>query len=175
MNKEKIIKIIRDVKDFPKPGIIFKDITPICQDPEAWNYILDQFYNRYKDAGITKIVGIEARGFLLGPALALKLNAGFIPVRKPGKLPWDTYSESYALEYGEDTIEMHKDALSENDVVLIHDDLLATGGTVGAVINLVNRCNAKIHEVSFIIELSFLQGKLKLAEKNVSSYSFISY
>lgn len=175
MDKQKIMDVIRDVEDFPKPGIIFKDITPICQDPKAWNYVLDQFYERYKNAGITKIVGIEARGFLLGPALALKLNAGFIPVRKPGKLPWETYSESYALEYGEDTIEMHKDALQKDDVVLIHDDLLATGGTVGAVINLVNRFEAKIHEVSFIIELSFLSGKKKLAEKNVSSYSFISY
>lgn len=175
MDKEKIKRTIRDVKDFPKPGIVFKDITPVFQDPLAWNFVLNQFYERYKDAGITKIVGVEARGFLLGPALASKLNVGFVPVRKPGKLPYQTYSETYALEYGEDTIEMHTDALDAHDVVLIHDDLLATGGTVGAVVNLVNRFQAKIHEVSFIIELSFLQGKQKLAEKNVSSFSFISY
>lgn len=175
MVKQDVIDIIRDVKDFPKPGIIFKDITPIFQSPEAWNFVLNQFYERYKNAGITKIIGVEARGFLLGPALASKLNAGFVPVRKPGKLPWNTYSESYELEYGSDTIEMHKDALAPDDVVLIHDDLLATGGTIGAVVNLVNKFNVSIHEISFIIELSFLNGKQKIADKGIKSYSFISY
>lgn len=175
MIKQDIIDIIRDVQDFPKPGIVFKDITPIFQNAEAWNFILDQFYKRYKNAGITKIVGVEARGFLLGPALASKLNAGFVPVRKPGKLPWDTYSETYDLEYGTDTIEIHKDALVPGDVVLIHDDLLATGGTIGAVIDLVNRFDIQIHETSFIIELSFLNGKQKITNKGVEAYSFITY
>lgn len=175
MVKQDIIDIVRDVKDFPKPGIVFKDITPIFQNPEAWNFVLDQFYEKYKDAGITKIVGVEARGFLLGPALASKLNAGFVPVRKQGKLPWDTYSETYDLEYGSDTIEIHKDALLPGDVVLIHDDLLATGGTIGAVINLVKKFDVQIHETSFIIELAFLNGNKKLTDKGVSSYSYITY
>lgn len=175
MVKQDIINLVRDVKDFPKQGIIFKDITPIFQNHEAWNFVLEQFYERYKNAGITKIVGVEARGFLLGPALASKLNAGFVPVRKPGKLPWHTYSETYDLEYGSDTIEMHKDALVPGDVVLIHDDLLATGGTIGAVIKLVNKFDIRIHEVSFIIELSFLKGNEKITNSGIESYSFISY
>ncbi len=175
MDKEVVKSIIRDIPDFPKPGILFKDVTPLFQDAEAWSHVVDFFYEKFKDKGITKIVGVESRGFLLGPALALRLGVGFVPIRKPGKLPWKTYSESYDLEYGSETIEIHQDALSKDDVVIIHDDLLATGGTMGAAINLVNNFGATIEEVSFIVELNFLEGRKKLEEKSVDVYSYIQY
>ncbi len=175
MDKEGVKGIIRDVPDFPKKGILFKDVTPLFQDAEAWAHVVEVFYERFKGKGITKIVGVESRGFLLGPALALKLGVGFIPIRKPGKLPWKKYTESYDLEYGSETVEIHQDALDENDLVVIHDDLLATGGTMGAAINLVRKCNAKVFETSFIVELDFLKGREKLEQKDVDVYSYIHY
>lgn len=130
MNKETIIKSIREIPDFPIPGILFYDVTTMFKDSEALKSILDILYETYKDKGITKVVGLESRGFIMAPALAIRLGAGFVPIRKPGKLPAETIELSYDKEYGKDTIQIHKDAISEDDVVLIHDDLLATGGTM---------------------------------------------
>ena len=154
---------IRDVIDFPKEGILFKDITTMLKDEKHLATLVDSLYEQYKGKGITKVVGLESRGFILGTVLAYKLGAGFVPVRKPGKLPAATYSEKYSLEYGEDEIFIHQDALDNNDVVLLHDDLLATGGTAKATINLLNKFNLKNVYVNFILELDFLNGRKKLA------------
>ena len=154
-------KAIRNVPDFPKKGIQFKDITTALKNPEIFRFMADHLYDQYKDKGITKVVGIESRGFILGSILAYRLNAGFVLIRKPGKLPADTYTKSYSLEYGEDRLEIHKDALTENDVVLLHDDLLATGGSAGAAMDLINIFGVKKLMISFIIELNFLEGKKK--------------
>ena len=129
MSKETLAKSIREIPDFPIPGILFYDVTTLFKDPARLQELSDTLYEMYKDKGITKVVGIESRGFIMGPILATRLGAGFIPIRKPGKLPAETIEESYDKEYGKDTIQIHKDALNENDVVLLHDDLLATGGT----------------------------------------------
>ncbi len=154
---------IRDVIDFPKEGIVFKDITTMLMSDKHLNTLVETLYEQYKDRGITKIVGLESRGFILGTVLAYKLGAGFVPVRKPGKLPAPTYSEKYALEYGEDEIFIHQDALNSEDVVLLHDDLLATGGTAAASIKLLNRFNLKNVYLNFLVELDFLNGREKLA------------
>jgi len=167
-------KSIRTVPDFPKPGIQFKDITTALKSPEIFNFMVEELYSYYKDAGITKVVGVEARGFILGSALAYKLNAGFVPIRKPGKLPAETYSKSYSLEYGEDTLEIHKDALSENDVVLLHDDLLATGGTAAATIDLIQYFNVKNIRINFICELAFLNGREKFS-KEIDIFSLLKF
>lgn len=168
MTTEDVKKAIRDVPDFPKPGILFKDITTALNKPEIFQFLVDHMYEKYKNEGITKVVGIESRGFILGSVLAYKLNAGFVPVRKPGKLPSETYSVSYELEYGTDTLEIHNDALNANDVVLLHDDLLATGGTALASIELIQKFDVKNIHVSFICELLFLDGGKKL--KNSADY-----
>lgn len=160
---------IRNVKDFPKPGIMFRDITTLLKNPEAFNYTLEQLLTFVKDKKINKVVGIESRGFIFGAVLANKLNCGFIPVRKPGKLPAEKVSISYSLEYGEDKLEMHKDAIQPGDKVLIHDDLLATGGTMNAVCQLIEQLGGEIVQVSFIIELSFLNGRNKLSKYDVRS------
>lgn len=165
---------IRDVPDFPKKGIIFKDLTTAFKKSEVFSYIVDSIYEKYKNSGITKVVSIESRGFIVGSVLAYKLNAGFIPVRKPGKLPADTYSQSYQLEYGTDTLEIHKDALTKDDVVLIHDDLLATGGTAMATIELIKKFHVKSFSASFICELEFLKGAEKLI-KSTCVYSLIKF
>lgn len=153
---------IRDVMDFPKEGILFKDITTMLKDDKHLATLVDALYEQYKDKGITKVVGLESRGFILGTVLAYKLGAGFVPVRKPGKLPAPTFSEKYALEYGEDEIHIHQDALVEEDVVLVHDDLLATGGTAKATINLLDRFNLRNVYINFLVELDFLNGREKL-------------
>lgn len=160
---------IRNVKDFPKPGIMFRDITTLLKNPEAFNYTLEQLLTFVEDKKINKVVGIESRGFIFGAVLANKLNCGFIPVRKPGKLPAEKVSISYSLEYGEDKLEMHKDAIQPGDKVLIHDDLLATGGTMNAVCQLIEQLGGEIVQVSFIIELSFLNGRNKLNKYDVRS------
>ena len=160
---------IRNVKDFPKQGIIFRDITTLLKNPEAFNYTFEQLFNFTKDLEITKVVGIESRGFIFGALLASKLNCGFIPVRKPGKLPAEKESISYSLEYGEDELEIHKDAIEPGDKVLIHDDLLATGGTMNAVCKLIERLGGEVVQVSFIIELTFLNGRDKLKSYDVRS------
>ncbi|NQT06761.1 MAG: adenine phosphoribosyltransferase [Candidatus Omnitrophica bacterium] len=159
---ENLKKLIRDIPDFPKKGIIFKDITPILKDKVAFKEAVDLLFERYKDKNIDFIISIEARGFILGSALAYKLGCGMIPVRKKGKLPYKTRSVTYDLEYGTDTLEMHEDAVSKGDRVLILDDLLATGGTAKAVCDLVKDSGVVIVEIAFMIELEFLKGRAKL-------------
>ena len=159
MSKETLIKSIREIPDFPIPGILFYDVTTLFKDPWCLQELSNIMFEMYKDKGITKVVGIESRGFIMGPILATRLNAGFIPIRKPGKLPAEVIEESYDKEYGTDTVQIHKDALDENDVVLLHDDLLATGGTMKAAYELVKKLKPKKVYVNFIIELKDLNGK----------------
>jgi adenine phosphoribosyltransferase len=176
MDLEQVRKSIRDVPDYPKPGIIFKDVSTAYRDGEVFNFIANSIYEKYQAAGITKVVGIEARGFILGAVIASKLKVGFVPVRKPGKLPAPSFSQSYELEYGLDTLEIHQDALNKNDVVLIHDDLLATGGTVMAAIDLVSRFNVSEIHVNFFIELDFLKGRDKILQtSSLPIWSLIHY
>ena len=158
MNKELLISSIRSIPDFPKEGILFRDVTTLFKSPEAFREAVDATYELYKDKGITKVAGLESRGFVLGAALAYKLGAGFVTIRKPVKLPCDTYSEEYLKEYGTDTLEIHTDALTSDDVVLLHDDLLATGGTAVAALNLIRRFSPKAIYANFIIELSECDG-----------------
>ena len=162
MSIQKIKSSLRTVPDFPKEGILFWDVTTLFKDAECLRELEDILYNIYKDKGITKVVGLESRGFVMGPALAIRLGAGFVMARKPGKLPAEVYSESYEKEYGRDTIEIHKDAISEDDVVLIHDDLLATGGTVAAAARLVSQFHPKAVCINFIIEIEDLKGRALL-------------
>ena len=166
-------ELIRTVPNFPKEGIMFRDITTLLKSPEGYKQTLDELVNLSKNKGITKVIGIESRGFIFGGSLAEKLGAGFIPVRKPGKLPAPTVSESYILEYGTDSIEIHKDAIVPADKVLLHDDLLATGGTMEAACKLVKKLGAEIVQISFLIELSFLNGRDKLKEYEI--HSLIDY
>lgn len=153
---------IRDVPDFPKPGIVFKDITPLLLDPQALQSAIDQMAAPLKDRGVTAIVGIESRGFLFAPGIALQLGCKLVPARKPGKLPWKLRSVTYDLEYGSDTVEMHEDALSSDDTVVVIDDVLATGGTARAVCDLVEGFGARVLETGFVIDLSFLGGSARL-------------
>lgn len=153
MNKELLLKNLRNVPDFPIPGIQFKDVSTLFKDAECLKELTDSLYEMYKDKGITKVVGIESRGFVIGATLALRLGAGFVMCRKPGKLPAETLKESYAKEYGIDTIEIHTDAISKDDVVLLHDDILATGGSMRAAYNLVQKFEPKNVLVNFLIEL----------------------
>jgi len=169
-NLEQVIASIRNIPDFPKIGIQFKDITTAMKDAEVLHYIVDTLYDYYKDKGITKVVGVESRGFVLGSILAYKLNAGFVLLRKPGKLPAETYSIDYALEYGTDVLEIHKDAIEPDDVVLLHDDLLATGGSASAALQLLRKFGNNPIYVSFMIELDELNGISRLGEaKDVHS------
>lgn len=173
MSKDTLIKSIRQVPDFPLPGILFYDVTTLFKDPWCLQELSDILYEQYKDLGITKVVGIESRGFIMGPILATRLNAGFVPVRKPGKLPAETIEASYEKEYGRDTVQMHKDALDENDVVLLHDDLLATGGTMKATCELVKQLKPKKVYINFIVELKELDGR-KMFDKDVEIGSVLS-
>ena len=159
MNTELLLKNLRSIPDFPIPGILFRDVTSLFKSAECMKELDDTLYEMYKECGITKVVGIESRGFVMGATLAVRLGAGFVPVRKPGKLPAETISESYSKEYGTDTIVIHKDAIDDNDVVLLHDDLLATGGTMLAAYNLVKKMNPKRVMINFIIELDDLKGR----------------
>lgn len=165
---------VRDILDFPKKGIVFKDLTTVFKDPRSLHLISWDLAKLYKDKGITKVVGIESRGFIAGSILAFKLDAGFVPVRKPGKLPADTISASYEKEYGIDTIEVHSDAITEDDIVVIHDDVLATGGTMAAAIELIRSMHPKKIYVNFIIEISALNGRASLPQ-DVEVTSLISY
>jgi len=158
---------IRDIPDFPKKGILFKDITTLLDKGELFHQVIDQFAEHYQAKGIQKVVAIESRGFIFGATLAYKLKAGFVPVRKKGKLPYKTISETYQLEYGTDTLEMHEDAIAPNDKVLIIDDLLATGGTINATIELVKKLKGKIMGLAFLIELTFLKGRDRLKDYDV--------
>ena len=166
MNTEILIKNLREIPDFPKPGILFYDVTTLFKKPQWLQGMLDELYEMYKDRGITKVVGIESRGFILGAALAARLGAGFVMARKPGKLPAEVLEETYEKEYGTDTIQIHKDAIEEGDVVLLHDDLLATGGTMAATYRLVMQCQPKEAFVNFVIELKDLNGR-KAFDENV--------
>lgn len=172
-NIEKIKNSIRDVKDFPKPGILFKDITTALKNPETLKLMVDELYEIYKDKKIDYIAGLESRGFIFGMPLAYKLNCGFIPIRKPKKLPAQVISQEYELEYGTDKIEMHKDALKAGDRVLIVDDLLATGGTAQAASKLVSQV-AEIVGLAFVIELEDLKGRDKLP-KDIEVVSLVKY
>ncbi len=164
---------IRDIPDFPKKGIIFKDITTLLQDKDAFAQAIDQLAEKFRDKKIDVVVAVDARGFIFGGAVAHKLGAGFVPVRKKGKLPYKTNSATYELEYGTDTLEMHNDAIKAGQKVLIIDDLLATGGTVRAVTDLIKRLNGEIAGIGFLIELTFLKGIEKL--KGYPVYSLIKY
>ena len=165
---------VRDIIDFPQKGIVFKDLTTVFKDPRALHLIGWDLSKLYKEKGITKVVGIESRGFIAGSILAYKLDAGFVPVRKPGKLPADTIYASYQKEYGVDTIEIHRDAINEDDIVVIHDDVLATGGTMKAAIDLIRSMNPKKIYVNFIVEISALNGRAVLPE-DVEVTSLITY
>ena len=153
MNNKTLVENLRCIPDFPQKGINFRDVTTLFKNPECMQIMLNELYELYKDKGITKIVGIESRGFVMASALAIKLGAGVVLCRKPGKLPAETIQESYSKEYGTDTIEIHKDAINAEDVVLLHDDLLATGGTMKAAYNLVQKFNPKKTFINFIIEI----------------------
>ena len=164
---------IRDIEDFPTPGILFKDITPLLMDPKAFKYVVDCFAERYSNSPIDSIVGIEARGFIFGAPLAQRLEKPLVLARKPGKLPAETVKEEYELEYGTDGLEIHTDAVSQGEKVLIVDDLLATGGTAAATVCLVEKLGGQIEGIAFLIELTFLRGREKLG--NYEVVSFICY
>ncbi|HAB51717.1 MAG: adenine phosphoribosyltransferase [Ignavibacteria bacterium RIFOXYB2_FULL_35_12] len=167
--KSDLKEYIRSVQDFPKQGIVFRDLTTLLKNSVALKEAINQLYDSTEGLKIDKVVGIESRGFIFGAILAERLNVGFIPVRKPGKLPAETEKEFYDLEYGKDSIEIHKDAISPGDKVLIHDDLLATGGTAKAAINLVEKLGGEVVQILFLIELSFLNGREKLKGYNVKA------
>ncbi|KAA6344088.1 Adenine phosphoribosyltransferase [termite gut metagenome] len=172
MNKEKLIKNVRNIPDFPIPGIQFKDATTLFKDTECLQTLSDILYDTYKNKGITKVAAIESRGFIMAPILATRLNAGFIPIRKPGKLPAETIEITYSKEYGTDTIQIHKDAINNNDIILLHDDLLATGGTMKAAYELVKILNPKSIYINFIIELEELKGRT-IFDKNIQIESIL--
>ena len=163
---------IRDIPDYPKEGIVFFDITPMLSDPVAFRYTVDQLAERFSDTGATKIVAAEARGFIFGAPLAYKMGIGFVPVRKPGKLPYKTRQVTYDLEYGTDTLCMHEDALAQDEKVLVIDDLLATGGTMGGVFELVKNAGGDIVGVGFVIQLGFLNGS-KLVEHHGHRHQYL--
>jgi len=170
---EHLKQLIREVPDFPKPGINFYDITTLLQDPDGLRQSIDGMIDKFSDQNIDTVIGIESRGFIFAVPLAYRLGAGFVPVRKPNKLPHHKVSESYDLEYGQDTLEMHRDAVGEGHRVLIVDDLLATGGTAGAVTKLVSQVGGNILGLAFLVELTFLNGRSKLDGYNV--HSFLKY
>ena len=163
---------LRDVPDFPKPGIVFKNLTPLLVDVEAFRFAVDALAERVQqvpDRSIEKVVGVEARGFIFASAVAYRLGSGLVPVRKPGKLPWRTATETYELEYGTDSLEIHEDAISAGDDVYVIDDVLATGGTAAATCRLVERLGGRVAGVGFVVELGFLSGRAKLPDYDVVS------
>ena len=164
---------IKSIQDYPKPGILFRDVTSLLEDPKAYALSIDLLVERYKNAGITKVVGTEARGFLFGAPVALGLGVGFVPVRKPGKLPRETISETYDLEYGTDQLEIHVDAIKPGDKVLVVDDLLATGGTVDATVKLIRRAGGEVADAAFIISLPSLGGDARLTAAGVKVVSLV--
>jgi adenine phosphoribosyltransferase len=170
---EEIKKYIRDVPDFPKPGILFKDITPLLQHQETFRRVIDLFSKRYEGKGIDRVAGIESRGFVFASVLAYVLKKSLVLVRKTGKLPWKKVSETYDLEYGTDTIQMHEDAVSKGDRVLLVDDLLATGGTSKAACQLIEKMGGKVLECAFVVELEFLKGREKL--RGVEAFSLVKF
>ncbi|NVO60434.1 adenine phosphoribosyltransferase [Photobacterium damselae] len=178
MTQEKIELIqssIKSIQDYPKPGILFRDVTSLMENPAAYRATMEVLTERYKDKGITKIIGTEARGFLFGAPLALALGVGFVPVRKPGKLPREVIAESYELEYGKDTLEIHLDAIAEGDKVLLVDDLLATGGTIEATTNLVRRLGGVVEDAAFVINLPDIGGEERLKGLGLNVYSICDF
>ena len=171
--QEEIKNIIRDIPDFPKKGIVFKDITPVLSHPQAFRASVDAIAEELSKKKIDCIVGIESRGFIFSPTLAYKLGVGFVPVRKKGKLPWKTHSVAYELEYGQATLEIHSDAIPKGARVAIVDDLLATGGTAKAAASLVEKLGGQVEKIAFLIELSFLNGRQKLSPYDI--YSIVQY
>jgi len=170
---ERLKQKIRDVPDFPKPGIVFKDITPLLGDVRSFQTVIDAFARRYADKAVDVIAAVESRGFIFGSALAYRIDAGFVPVRKKGKLPYKTESVEYALEYGTDRIEMHQDALHKGSRVLVVDDVLATGGTAKATCDLVEKMGGQVIECAFVVELGFLNGREKLKGREI--FSLLQY
>jgi len=170
---DEVKNAIRTVPDHPKPGILFYDITTILQDPKHLRTVVDALVERYAPMDVSKILAMESRGFIYGAPLALEIGAGFVPLRKPGKLPYKTVSESFQLEYGTDSLEMHEDAVTKGERVLVLDDLLATGGTAAASVSLARKCGAHVVEAGFVIELTFLNGRAKLGD--VPIYSLIQF
>ena len=168
-----LITYIRDIPDFPKKGILYKDISPLIQNKKAFSYSTEQLYTRHKKSKIDLVIGIEARGFIFGSSLANKLGCGFVPIRKPNKLPYKTYKQSYNLEYGTDCIEIHKDAINNNDNVLLVDDVLATGGTAWAALALLENFNCNLVECLFLLEISFLKGFEKILQKRKKYFSLL--
>jgi adenine phosphoribosyltransferase len=168
-------KEIREIPDYPKDGINFKDITTLVKNPAAFSFVVDSIVKEFKEKGITKVVALEARGFIFGGALANKLDAGFVPVRKKGKLPYKVITETYQLEYGEDRIEMHIDGLEKNDVVLIHDDILATGGTALATLNLVKKLGVDKVFFSFVCDLEFIDTPQKQVLQDYNKHVLVKY
>jgi len=166
---------IRDIPDFPKKGILYKDITTLLKNNTAFSEVINILYMRHKENKISKVIGIEARGFIFGSSLATKLSCGFVPIRKPGKLPHKTYYKNYKLEYGSDTLEIHTDAISKDERILLIDDVLATGGTACASIELLERFKCKLVECLFILEISGLKGYKEILKKKKSYFSLIKY
>src|SRR5438067_6811757 len=160
---------IRDIPDFPRPGVVFKDITPLLRDAEAYRFVVDALRDHFDGRGVTKVLGIEARGLILAAPVAYLLGAGFVPVRKAGKLPWEIEREEYALEYGTDLLEVHRDAVEPGERVAVVDDVLATGGTAAATVRLVERLGAVVVGLGLVVELAFLDGRQKLGDLDVLS------
>jgi len=173
--KQSIKEKIRTVENWPNKGIMFRDITTLLKDKDGLKLCLDDFYRRYKDKKIDLVIGIDSRGFILGGALAYMLNKGFVPVRKKGKLPAETIKEEYLLEYGKDVLEIHIDSINKGDKVIIIDDLIATGGTCLAAVNLVKKLGGEVIECAFIIDLPDLNGSKKLKENGVNYYAQVSF
>ncbi len=172
---ELIKNSIKSIPDYPKPGILFRDVTSLLETPVAYAASIEMLANRFRDTGVTKVVGTEARGFLFGAPVALALGVGFVPVRKPGKLPRPTISESYELEYGTDSLEIHTDAISSGDKVLVIDDLLATGGTIEATVKLIRRLGGEVTDAAFVINLFDLGGEQRLNNLGINCYSLVNF
>jgi adenine phosphoribosyltransferase len=166
---------IKSIQDYPKPGILFRDVTSLLEDPTAYAASIQLLADRYRDSGVTKVVGTEARGFLFGAPVALALGVGFVPVRKPGKLPRETLSESYELEYGTDSLEIHCDSIKPGEKILVIDDLLATGGTIEATVKLIRRLGGEVTDAAFIINLFDLGGAERLNKMNINCYSLVDF
>jgi adenine phosphoribosyltransferase len=173
--QQQLINAIHTVPNYPIEGIMFRDVTSLLEDADAFSLTIELLSKKYKNKGYTKVVGTEARGFLFGAPLALALNIGFIPVRKPGKLPRDTYAQAYQLEYGEDILEIHQDALCADDKVLIIDDLLATGGTIEATTKLIRQLGAQVEDAGFVISLPDLGGEERIANLDITPFSLIQF
>jgi adenine phosphoribosyltransferase len=166
---DRLAALVRDIPDFPKPGVTFKDITPLLADPAGFRAAVDGIAERFQGAGVDRVLGVEARGFILAAPIAYRFGAGFTPVRKAGKLPWQVEAEEYALEYGTDLLEIHKDAIEPGERILVVDDVLATGGTAAATVRLVERLGGTVVGLGFVLELAFLEGRSHLAGRDVVS------